>query len=313
MRLFVVGVVLAVLFQSTAASADARQHFLAGQDYYTQGRYEKAIEEFDEAYRLDPKPLLLFNISQAYERLGKLDRAIEYLELYLKADPNNDNAKALKEKIANIKGRLKATGVGITCNLDGATIVVDNKEMGVTPLKETLGLPPGTHRIKIVKPGYRDFLMTVAVVAGQSMTIDAALEADPNAPAGTGTIKAPPTGDTGEDQIMVDTSTAAPEEDKGPSKAMDILPWAVAGVGAAGAIVGWAVVGSLANANNDTDLALVADIIGFASSAVLIGGAVWGIVRIVKKKKGENLESPTAMVLPLVSPQAAGLGAVLTF
>ncbi|MCU0663542.1 MAG: tetratricopeptide repeat protein [Myxococcota bacterium] len=312
MRLFVVGVAMAVLFQASAAFADARQHFLAGQDYYTQGRYEKAIEEFDEAYRLDPKPLLLFNISQAHERLGRVDKAIEYLEQYLKADPNTANAKALKDKIANLKSKVQATGLAITCNVDGATILVDNKEMGVTPLKAPLGLAAGTHRIKLVRPGYRDFLMTVAVTTGQTIPIDATLEPDPTAKAGAAVAPSQSSGGTTETAPQSEESQAE-EEDKGPSKLMDILPWVVAGVGGATAIVGWGVVGSLAKSNNDTGQALTADIIGIAGSAVLAGGAIWGIVHLVKKKKGERSETPTAMVVPILSPSTTGLGASFTF
>jgi hypothetical protein len=313
MRVFVVGMLLALVFNVSAAFANARQHFLVGQDYYTQGRYEKAIEAFEEAYRLDPKPLLLFNISQAYERLGKIELAIDYLERYLKDDPNTDNAKSLRDKIANLKSRLQSTGVKISCNVDGATILVGNKEMGVTPLKDTLGLPAGTHRIKIVKPGYRDFLMTVAVVVGQAVPVEAQLEVDPNTEAVVAVktpqdgLEAPPPPTIGEVEV----------EEKSPSKVMNILPWAVAGAGAVGAIVGWGVLGSVAMSKDGTDegksLAQVADIIGIAGSALLVGGAVWGVVLIAKKKKGETPEAPTAVVLPLLSRNLAGLGATVSF
>lgn len=39
---------------------------------------ERAITLFEEAYELDPKPNLVFNIGRVYEELGDLNRAIEF-------------------------------------------------------------------------------------------------------------------------------------------------------------------------------------------------------------------------------------------
>ena len=99
MRILIVIVGFAVLLAASSASAQAaKQHFMAGQSYYQQGRYEKAIEEFEEAYRLDPKPLLLYNIAQSHEKLGNLKEAVEYLEKFLKEDPDTDQKKSLQDK-----------------------------------------------------------------------------------------------------------------------------------------------------------------------------------------------------------------------
>lgn len=52
--------------------------------------YESAIKQFSQAYRLDPKPRYLFNIAQAYRRLGLAAEATEYYQRYLHDEPKID-------------------------------------------------------------------------------------------------------------------------------------------------------------------------------------------------------------------------------
>lgn len=66
----------------------ARAHFSAGTTFYEAGSYDKAIAEYDEAYRLLPLPDFLFNIGQAYRLKGDDRRAISYYQRYLDAKPS---------------------------------------------------------------------------------------------------------------------------------------------------------------------------------------------------------------------------------
>lgn len=49
----------------------------------------RAASELRAAYRQDPKPLLLFNIGQAYRRAGRAGEALEAYEQFLRADPKS--------------------------------------------------------------------------------------------------------------------------------------------------------------------------------------------------------------------------------
>ena len=82
---------LNAIFASVAgaqASADERAqfHFRAGTSYFEDGRYAESAEQFDEAYRLSQRPMLLANASLAYERAGNLAVAIERMEAFFAAD-----------------------------------------------------------------------------------------------------------------------------------------------------------------------------------------------------------------------------------
>jgi myosin heavy subunit len=334
--------VLASIFVSTTAMAGARQHFVAGQDYYTQGRYQKAIEEFEEAYRLDgSKHLLLFNISQAYERMGELDKAVDYLKRYLEKAPRADNRVSLENKIANLETRIANTGIIIISNQSGATIYVDNETVAVTPEKKVLSLQPGAHKIRVSKAGYKDFNINVAISMGHSVPIEANLERDPTAAAAAGTATA--VGLSAKEQKRLKKEQAALEkkekeqqkkaekerrkrekeekkrkeraEGKQKIETMDWLPWTVAGVGGAMAIAGLAVMGSIALSNDDHDLAVAADIVGWTGVAIAVGGVVWGSIYVAKKKtKAEKPESKASViVVPTFNRNGAGVAASVTF
>ncbi|MFH0899345.1 MAG: tetratricopeptide repeat protein [Pseudomonadota bacterium] len=102
---------LAAHSRQAAAEEDtlhaARVHFQAGEQYYVRGRYEEAIREFKEAHRLSSKPALLYNIAEAYERLGDLEQARDFLEQYLASgSAAADEAEAIREKIKVLEERI---------------------------------------------------------------------------------------------------------------------------------------------------------------------------------------------------------------
>ena len=75
-----------VAVAQTSADERAQFHFRAGTSYFEDGRYAESAEQFDEAYRLSQRPMLLANASLAYERAGNLAVAIERLEAFFAAD-----------------------------------------------------------------------------------------------------------------------------------------------------------------------------------------------------------------------------------
>lgn len=333
MRNLLMVLVLASIFVSTTALAGARQHFVAGQDYYTQGRYQRAIEEFEEAYRLDrTKHLLLFNISQAYERMGELNKAVEYLKRYLQKAPRADNRVSLENKIANLEARIANTGIVVTSNQAGATVYVDNETVAITPEKKVISLQPGAYKVRISKAGYKNFDINVAVSMGHSVPIEASLEPDPTAAVAAGTATA--VGLSAKEQKQLKKEQAAQEkerkkkekeekkrkeraEGKQKIETMDWLPWTVTGIGGAMAIAGWAVMGSIALSNDDPDLAVAADIVGGIGVAIAVGGVVWGSVYLAKKNKETKTGKPeskaSVIVVPTFNRNGAGVAASVTF
>lgn len=99
----------AAFAQTPAPSADEQAHvlFLNGQRLYEEGRYEEAIVAFQTAYDLSKRPLMLFNIANAYERLGQLEQAIASLNQYrVFADPSEQDV--LLARVQTLERRLAA-------------------------------------------------------------------------------------------------------------------------------------------------------------------------------------------------------------
>jgi len=70
--------------QKSADDERARELYDNGAILYEEGRYEDAIAAWKAAYDLSPKPLLLFNVANAYERIGGLLDAPEKLKSTLR-------------------------------------------------------------------------------------------------------------------------------------------------------------------------------------------------------------------------------------
>lgn len=82
-------------------SEEARGLFLAGRAAYDEGRFEDALERFEESYRISGRAELLFNVGLAAERARRDERALEAYEGYLEAVPDSPNR-------ANVEGRIRS-------------------------------------------------------------------------------------------------------------------------------------------------------------------------------------------------------------
>lgn len=294
--LLVMVLVLAGWSPPAVAQSDdlAKGHYMAGQAYYNQARYAEAVREFQEAYRLSPKPALLYNIAQAYERMGKIDDAIAHLKKYLAAAPDASDRTAVEERLKNLEARVKQTGLSLSCDVAGATVLVDGKEVGKTPLSTPIALAPGSHDVKVVKDGFETFSAFISVNAGQTLEVSAKL----------------PTAKEG----------GAVGGETRPGKRSYLWTWVLGGGAAALFVVG-GVTGGLAlskagsaASKNDADadsartLALVSDVtIGVGAAAAVAATVLF----IVERRRGR--EAPAASVTPLIGPATAGLNASIRF
>ena len=95
--------------------ARAATHFRAATSYFTEERFEKALEEFKEAYRLSRRPQMLYNIGLTLERLGRWSEAAEAHEEFLELAPADPQAEAARERLTRSRDRAQreaSTGSG---------------------------------------------------------------------------------------------------------------------------------------------------------------------------------------------------------
>jgi tetratricopeptide (TPR) repeat protein len=94
--------------RSEKASADqrARELFISGDRAYAEARYEEALADFQKAYDLSGRPQLLFNLANAYERLGRYGDAADALDQYLASGKAKDK-ETVQARLANLRKRVE--------------------------------------------------------------------------------------------------------------------------------------------------------------------------------------------------------------
>ena len=93
------------LAQSQQDTGLAKRFYHLGEEFYRRAAYARALEQFQEAYKLAPKPAMLYNMARCQEALGRLAEAIELYQKYLKTNPPNH--LIIKARIDNLKKQLE--------------------------------------------------------------------------------------------------------------------------------------------------------------------------------------------------------------
>lgn len=108
--------VLAVLWSASSAAAqpteaedqEARALFNAGEVAFQQGRFERALDYFEQAHALSQRPVLLFNIGNLRERVGDAPGALEAYRAFLEQAPDSPNAPFARNRITALEEQLAA-------------------------------------------------------------------------------------------------------------------------------------------------------------------------------------------------------------
>jgi len=89
--------------QTDAQIEAAKEHFQRARRLYDVGRYEEAVEEYQQAYLNVEDPAFLYNIAQAYRLAEKPDQALRFYKNYLRRAPNAPNRADVEQKIADMR------------------------------------------------------------------------------------------------------------------------------------------------------------------------------------------------------------------
>jgi hypothetical protein len=92
-----------------AQQAKAKAHVNVGASLYRAERYREALAEFEAAFQLMPRPVVLINIGQCYRKLDDPQHALEAYDRYLAAVGPDDSQRgavealvvAMKDQIAH--------------------------------------------------------------------------------------------------------------------------------------------------------------------------------------------------------------------
>lgn len=272
-----------------AAANEARERFLRGEEAYARGDFETAIAEWEGAYARDPRPRLLYNLAQAYERVGRLQDAARALEGYLEAASTDDAmAERAKARLGFIRARIERTSIRLVGGMAEAEVFLDGGRVGVLPLPDPLPVAPGEHHVEVRSEGAR-FATRVMVPEGQTLEVPIVL-----------------------------TATAVPEKEQTAPR-RDLRPWVFIGAGAGAALTA-GILGTFAvvrakelpspdapGADRAHALAVSADVVGAVGLAAISVGAILFFFR--KGGKEESAAAADLAIHPVAAPSFAGLTA----
>ncbi|WP_028067362.1 tetratricopeptide repeat protein [Solirubrobacter soli] len=81
-----------------------------GLAHYNAGRFQKALEAFAEAYKLNPISTLLHDQATCLERMGRNDEAAAMYERYLANGPLTSDVAKIKARIRKLRGEMIPEG-----------------------------------------------------------------------------------------------------------------------------------------------------------------------------------------------------------
>lgn len=95
--------------EALATDDRARVHFESGRAYFEEGSYESALTEFQRAYDMSGRTLLLLNIASTQERLGLWTEAAEVIDRYLAEESTSGSDRAILERrMARLRERARS-------------------------------------------------------------------------------------------------------------------------------------------------------------------------------------------------------------
>ena len=88
----------------------AGEHVQRGDAFKDAGQYRAAAREYERAYALVPHPVLFFNLAQVFRLDGDRERAIEFYERYLAAEPGGRASRQARQFAAQLRRELEIVG-----------------------------------------------------------------------------------------------------------------------------------------------------------------------------------------------------------
>jgi hypothetical protein len=179
----------------------AKMLFNAGAQAYEAGRFATAVQAFQQAYAIAPRPAILFSMAQAERKSYYVDKrpqdlrnAIAHYHTYLDQVPTGgrrgDAADALAE-LEPIAARLspaegsaaqappaeQKTRIMVTSQTGGAKAALDGGAPEDVPLIEEV--TPGKHHVRVWADGYFDEERDALAAQGSLAAIDVPLREKP--------------------------------------------------------------------------------------------------------------------------------------
>ena len=157
---------------SSEGAADAKRR---GDEALVNGRPAEALVLYKEAYAARPDTALVYNMGRAHQALGDFPAALDHFEKFEATAPPDVRARVpgLAKLLAEV--RKNVATVAIAADVAGATVRLDDRVLGKTPLPGVVRMKPGPATLVVEKEGYFDYQRILALQGGSLSTFDVKL------------------------------------------------------------------------------------------------------------------------------------------
>jgi hypothetical protein len=153
-------------------------------------KWQEAETKYAGAWALNPSYDVALNLGQTQYRLGKNRDAAEHLAFAVRNWPlvgKREPRDIAEKRLAELKKQI--TTLNVQVSVPGATILVDGKPVGRSPLDVDLFVEPGTRTIGATLAGYTDASEVIEAVKGGAKAVSLSLA--PTTPRGGGPLPPP--------------------------------------------------------------------------------------------------------------------------
>lgn len=156
------------------AKEEARKHFDQGLALFDRGSLDAAYPEFEKSISIYPTRAAIKNAALCLRRLNRFAEAVNMNERLLAFPGVSEEEKGIANaelaQLRPVVGNIIVDGVQ-----PGATVTIDSKPVGTTPLAGPLHVAVGTRVVRILKAGFETFEQRVEAAGGKDITVRAVL------------------------------------------------------------------------------------------------------------------------------------------
>lgn len=171
---------LAVRLAAAAATAGQKADALARQNRADEARalYESAAIGYSQAIEAGDDVNLYYDLAGIEEKLARwIDAARHYRTVIQATNAKPEIVQQAGPRLDGVMSKLAV--VKLAVKPEGATVTLDGRELGKSPLSEPLVLLPGSYKLEIVADGYKQSELELALDAGSESERTVELESIP--------------------------------------------------------------------------------------------------------------------------------------
>ncbi len=157
---------------AAARVEEAQLRFRRGVDLYTEGDFSGALVELKRAYELVPNFRILFNLGQVSYQSHDYAAAFEFLSRYVAEGDDRIPAARRQEVTRDLEQlRQRIGSLEIPVAVTGYRVMVDDRDLGTTPLGAPVTVNVGSHRVELIAVTGERQVRIVELPSGQRITV----------------------------------------------------------------------------------------------------------------------------------------------